>query len=67
MLAMAFTEKAARTVSEVASIRSPRHPDKKDVDAALAIFQDAEEGEVLNHVDEIKLRWKIDLRIMPLL
>lgn len=40
----------------------------ENVDEALAVFNEVErEGEVLIHVDDDKLRWKIDLRVLPLM
>lgn len=42
--------------------------DKAEVDEALEIFNEVEhDGEVLIDIDDKKLRWKIDLHIMPIM
>jgi hypothetical protein len=42
--------------------------EKNNVDEALEIFNEVEQnGEVLIAIDDNKLRWKIDLHVLPLM
>lgn len=61
-------EKPALKSASEDGVQIGSNPVDSNADAALALFEEAElEGEVRDFVDEKMLRWKIDLRVMPLL
>lgn len=60
---MAEYEKQTMPKAAIQSIDRP----SSNADEALGIFEEVKEGHIEEVIDDKKLLWKIDLRLMPLL